>query len=241
MFASLLLLLLTQIPCIPEETSTVCHCKAGMLSACETLKLTNPEKAAEILAQLEKAAAQAKVLEEAGQKAEEALEAEAAADCSEPKECKGQLHHVISRPIAKALEKHETLGGHYKPRDPRFVTRADDEKSHCGYQEWHRKVDAEVIKWLEDHRQATPEQFEAFIREIYNRPLMRARFPNGFCVALPTLFRPGERRALVPLRCRRRRGRARQPRKGCSLPAVRRPDRDEAVVASLSCRAGTAR
>nr|WP_257459899.1 Wall-associated protein precursor [Archangium lipolyticum] len=180
MFASLLLLLLTQIPCTPGETSAICHCKAGMFSACETLKQTNPKKAAEILAQLEKVAAQAKVVEEAGQKAEAASEAEAASDCSEPKECKGQLHHIISRPIAKALEEHGTLRGHYKPRDPRFVSRADDEKAHCGYQEWHRKVDAEVIKWLEDNRTATPKQFEALLREIYNRPLMRARFPNGF-------------------------------------------------------------
>ena len=115
MLTSLLLLLLTQIPCTPGETSTVCHCKAGMLSACESLKLTNPKKAAEILARLENAAAQAKVLEEAGQKAEEAIQAEAASDCSEPKECKGQLHHVISRPIAEELENHKTLHGQYKP------------------------------------------------------------------------------------------------------------------------------
>jgi hypothetical protein len=180
MFASLLLLLLTQLPCTPGETTTVCHCKAGMFSVCETLKQTDPKKAAEIFAQLEKVAAQAKVVEEAGQKAETAIEAEAASDCSEPKECKGQLHHVISRPIANALEEHSTLHGHYKPRDPRFVTRAEDEKGHCGYQEWHRKVDEEIINWLKRQEQATPKQFEAFLRELYNRSLMRARFPNGF-------------------------------------------------------------
>ena len=182
MFASLLLLLLTQIPCTPGETSVVCSCKAGMLSACATLSLENPEKAAEILARLERIAVQAKVVEEAGQKAEEAVEAKAEADsdCSEPKECKGQFHHVISRPIGTALEEHRTLRGLYKPRDPRFVSRAVDRESHCGYQEWHRKVDAEVIKWLERNKYATPKQFEALLREIYNRPDMRARFPNGF-------------------------------------------------------------
>ena len=182
-FASLLFVLLTQLPCLPDESSVVCHCKAGMLSACAALSQENPQQAAEILAQLERAAALAKVAEEEGQKAEAALEAEAraaAADCSEPKECKGQLHHIISRPIAKALEDHKALRGLYKPRDPRFVARAVDEKSHCGYQEWHRKVDAEVVKWLEDNRTATSKQFEALLREIYNRPLMRARFPNGF-------------------------------------------------------------
>ncbi|HYO55610.1 Wall-associated protein precursor [Archangium sp.] len=181
MFASFLLpLLLTQLACTPGDMTVVCNCKSGMLSACATLSLENPEKAAEILAQLEKVAAQAKVVEEASQKAEEALKAEAASDCSEPRECKGQLHHVISRPIAKALEDHDKLRGQYKPRDSRFVTRAVDEKSHCGYQEWHRKVDAEVINWLKDNEAATPKLFEALLRQIYNRPLMRARFPHGF-------------------------------------------------------------
>ncbi|HYO67289.1 MAG TPA: Wall-associated protein precursor [Archangium sp.] len=182
MFTSLVLVFLTQLACTPGETSAVCSCKSGMISACAAVSLQNPEKAAEILAQLEKAAALAKVVEEAGQKAEAVAEAEvqAAADCSEPKECTGQLHHIISKPIARALDDHETLSGQYESRDPRFVSRAADEKSHCGYQEWHRKVDAEVVAWLERFRKATPQEFEAFLREIYNRPLMRARFPLGF-------------------------------------------------------------
>jgi predicted hydrocarbon binding protein len=179
---ALLLLVLTQIPCTPGETSTVCHCKAGMLSACATLSLENPEKAAEILAQLEKVAAQAQVVDAAAQKVGETREAKVqdSSDCSDPTECKGQLHHVISRPIAKALKDHETLGGHYEARDPRFVTRAVDEQAHCGYQEWHRKVDKEVIEWLNDRRRLTPERFEAFLRQIYRRPEMLKRFPHGF-------------------------------------------------------------
>lgn len=82
-----------------------------MLSACETLRLSEPEQAAELLSRLEQTAALAKVVEDVGQKAE-ALAAEAASDCSEPKECKGQLHHIISKRIADALEKHETLKNH---------------------------------------------------------------------------------------------------------------------------------
>ncbi len=92
----------------------------------------------------------------------------------------GQLHHPISKRIARALEAHDTLRGHYTERDPRFVTRAVDKDSHNGYQEWHRKVDEEVIQWLEKYIKATPEEFEAFLRQIYNRPEMRARFPDGF-------------------------------------------------------------
>jgi len=41
-------------------------------------------------------------------------------------------------------------------------------------------VDEEVIQWLETHKQATPAEFEAFLRQIYNRLDMRARFPHGF-------------------------------------------------------------
>jgi hypothetical protein len=92
----------------------------------------------------------------------------------------GQLHHVISAPIARRLELHATLRGRYTARDPRFVTRAADKDSHNGYQQWHREVDREVIAWLDKYLRATPAEFEAFLRQIYNRPAMRARFPHGF-------------------------------------------------------------
>jgi hypothetical protein len=92
----------------------------------------------------------------------------------------GQLHHPISKRIAQALERHATLRGHYTERDPRFVTRAADKDSHNGYQKWHREIDDEVIKWLDDFDDVTPQEFEAFLRSIYNRPAMRARFPDGF-------------------------------------------------------------
>jgi hypothetical protein len=107
----------------------------------------------------------------------EAAESEAA---HEPPNCKGQNHHIISRTIAEELEKHATLHGLYKPRDARFTTRVRDEASHCGYQEWHRRVDAEVIEWLKREIKATPEQFMKMLREIYSRPEMVKRFPNGF-------------------------------------------------------------
>jgi hypothetical protein len=181
MFASLLLLLLTQNPSTSGETSAGCFCEVGTAGEKRMQGLTRQEQLfLELLdgaAAQGKAAAQAKAAEEeASRKAGEAIETGGAPDCSEPKECKGQLHHVISRLIAKALEDHRTLRGQYKPRDSRFVTRAVDEKAHCGYQEWHRKVDAEVVQWLKDYKKATPEQFEALLRQTD----MRARFPHGF-------------------------------------------------------------
>lgn len=168
MFASLLVLLLTQLPSTPGETLVDCLCEA---------ETTWEHRMA--LKLIEEATAQSKEVEKAIRKGDDAAQA-AASDCSEPTQCTGQLHHVISRPIAKALEKHETLQGQYKARDKRFVTRAVDEKAHCGYQKWHREVDAEVVLWLKRNREATAKQFEALLRQIYNRPDMRARFPHGF-------------------------------------------------------------
>jgi hypothetical protein len=92
----------------------------------------------------------------------------------------GQQHHVISKRIAEELDKHPTLKGHYTARDPRFVTRAVDKASHYGYQKWHREVDEEVIRWLQQHPSATSEEFEGLLREIYSRPAMLQRFPHGF-------------------------------------------------------------
>lgn len=109
----------------------------------------------------------------------EAAEAEGKA-APEPPDCQGQNHHIISRPIAKALKRHETLGGLYAPRDERYVAKAKDKESHCGYQKWHRDVDLEIIQWLRAERRLTPEEFMAKLREIYNRPDMLKRFPNGF-------------------------------------------------------------
>jgi len=37
-----------------------------------------------------------------------------------------------------------------------------------------------VIEWLKAQDKATPEQFMKMLREIYNRPELLKRFPNGF-------------------------------------------------------------
>lgn len=179
MLPLILLLVASQVtPCTPGETSLVCECKQARPSACEALRQTDPKLAEAI----EKALQAVKTAAEVQQQADAAAEAEAdaASSAPEPPDCKGQEHHVISRPIAKRLAQHLTLRGLYLPRDPRFVAKAADEKAHCGYQAWHREVDAEVIEWLRVKKKATPEEFEAFLHEIYNRAAMRARFPNGF-------------------------------------------------------------
>jgi hypothetical protein len=170
----------------------VSFCKQGRLAACQELAKLNPGRASQIQAELAKAPLRAEALraaedearEQEDARAEESSESEVAASeaeaSDEPPNCKGQEHHIISRLIARELEMHETLRGLYKPRDKRFKTRAKDQDSHCGYQEWHRKVDAEVIQWLKDKREATPEQFMEKLREIYSRKDMLERFPHGF-------------------------------------------------------------
>jgi hypothetical protein len=134
MHALLLLLIVAQVPAVPGEGSLVSICKQGRLAACQELAKDYPQKAAEIQAELAKAALRQEALrvaeeearEQEDAKADESSEAKSEAS-NEPPDCKGQEHHIISRPIAKALEKHATLRGLYKPRDPRFKTQAKDE------------------------------------------------------------------------------------------------------------------
>jgi hypothetical protein len=41
-------------------------------------------------------------------------------------------------------------------------------------------VDQEVINWLRTYKKATRDEFEAFLRTLYNRSGLRERFPRGF-------------------------------------------------------------
>ena len=184
MLSILLLLVAAQgVPAVPGEGTLVSFCKQGRMSACLELAKDNPGKAAEIQAELAKAALRQEALrvaEEEAQKKEDAEADESSEASAEPPNCNGQNHHIISKRIAEALKEHETLGGLYEPRDKRFVAKAKDKEAHCGYQDWHRKVDAEVIAWLSRYEKAAPEQFMKMLREIYSRPDMLKRFPNGF-------------------------------------------------------------
>ncbi len=185
MLSALLLLLLTQVACTPGETTLVCGCKAGMVSACVTLAGEDTRKAAQVLDQVEAALEQASRME--GKEEEhKARQLQAVAESlsealgSPEPPCKGQEHHLISQRIARALARHSVLRGLYKPRDSRFVARAKDEQAHCGYQRWHRDVDKEVTEWLKDRPKATPQEFLDKLRDLYNRPELKARFPHGF-------------------------------------------------------------
>ncbi|MFE8605437.1 Wall-associated protein precursor [Archangium violaceum] len=184
----LLVLVTTQIPCGPREFSDTCKCKQGMATACEALRQTDKKLADALEAaarqearKVAEAAYAQQGAEESGASDSEVEEAaQVSSDSPEPPECTGQNHHIISKRIARALKNHPILKGLYKARDPRFVAQAKDEESHCGYQQWHRDVDREVVEWLREHSKATSRQFEDFLREIYSRPEMLARFPKGY-------------------------------------------------------------
>ena len=100
-------------------------------------------------------------------------------DPSEKQECTGQLHHIISMKVWRALNDHHILRGQYSYRDPRFISRAKDLKAHCGWEHWHREIDDEIVVWLKKFDQATARQFEAYLRQVYARTELRLRFPNG--------------------------------------------------------------
>ncbi|MCG3180039.1 MAG: hypothetical protein BIFFINMI_02393 [Phycisphaerae bacterium] len=91
----------------------------------------------------------------------------------------GQQHHAVTTKVQRATEAHPNLRGQYQARDPRFVTQAKDLPSHRGYQRWHRELDAEVTNWVRRNHQATPADFEAYLRHRYSQPDLINRFPNG--------------------------------------------------------------
>ena len=92
----------------------------------------------------------------------------------------GQIHHTISTKIGREVGNHPTLRGQYQPRDPRFTTQAIDDAAHRGYQTWHRRLDDEVVRWLQENQSATTQEFESWLRWRYRQPDLLMRFPNGF-------------------------------------------------------------
>ncbi len=49
------------------------------------------------------------------------------------------------------------------------------------YQKWHRDMETKVVDWITDKKQATPAEFEAWLRYLYKTDNeLNRRFPNGF-------------------------------------------------------------
>src|SRR5436190_16693005 len=165
------------LPCVTSDTTVVCYCKQGVAQACATLAAQDEETLKGIL----RAAAMVKAAKEANkaqEKAGDSVDTGCGGDGQDPKDeddqkkCTGQWHHIISMTVWKALELHRVLKGHYTYRDSHFVTQAKDLKAHCGYQKWHKQVDEEIAKWIARHGEATMQQFEVYLREVYSRPAL---------------------------------------------------------------------
>ncbi|MEW6536829.1 MAG: RHS repeat-associated core domain-containing protein [Candidatus Auribacterota bacterium] len=91
----------------------------------------------------------------------------------------GQTHHVISKKIYDALSDHPILGGQYSYRDDGLTTQATNSDAHKGYQKWHREIDAEVSNWISRMPDVTTYDFENYLNDIYNRPELKEKFPDG--------------------------------------------------------------
>lgn len=92
----------------------------------------------------------------------------------------GQNHHLLTNKVMDALSEHRTLRGVFKRNDKRFQYPAKDLDSHNGYDQWHRDIDKEVVRWinLEENRKAAPQQFIHYLHDLYQQPLHRSRIPN---------------------------------------------------------------
>ena len=87
----------------------------------------------------------------------------------------GQAHHPISRGIEKAAKLHEKLKN-LVTRKGWGTVRASLLKDHCGYQDWHRDLDKEIMDWILSHADATLDDFIKYMNELYADPDMVRRF-----------------------------------------------------------------
>ncbi len=89
----------------------------------------------------------------------------------------GQMHHVFSNRIMRALSEHHVLRAVFNRDD--LITQALQGTAHSGYQAWHRGYDQEVVEWLAANADATPKEFLRFLQSIYERKDMLERFPGA--------------------------------------------------------------
>ena len=92
-------------------------------------------------------------------------------------EITGQSHHILSTKIMKALNEHKMLKDIFGRDD--LVVQARDLASHRGYQEWHRRYDFEIVRWLEINKSAGTNNFLNFLQDFYDKPEMQKRFPDA--------------------------------------------------------------
>jgi RHS repeat-associated protein len=85
-----------------------------------------------------------------------------------------QEHHILSKKVQDALDRHPNLKGKFKRNDKGLTT----EGKQKGYERWHRDLDDEAADWLDRNPQATEEEFIEWLQERYNKPDLKERFPK---------------------------------------------------------------
>ena len=87
----------------------------------------------------------------------------------------GQKHHPISNPIQNQVQNNPNLKGNVT-RDGWGTIQASKTEDHRGYQDWHRKVDADTVAWLQDNKYATMPDFCNYMNSVYGTSEMTSRF-----------------------------------------------------------------
>jgi len=92
----------------------------------------------------------------------------------------GQAHHLLGTKITRALNSHPTLKGafDYNRTNSKYIYDALDDAAHKGYQTWHRQYDATVVKWLQNNPAASPTQFDKYLHNLHQQPLLKSKIPN---------------------------------------------------------------
>jgi len=79
-----------------------------------------------------------------------------------------QNHHLISNPVVEALEDIGINGAALRNRLDLQYNSAPGK--HIGYEEWHRAVDAEIVKFIQDNKKLNERELLRFIHDLYQRP-----------------------------------------------------------------------
>ena len=74
----------------------------------------------------------------------------------------GQEHHLLSKKIVGAIEKHPLLKGVFSREDRRLIYKLLDASAHKGYQTWHRQYDKMVVDFIQANPKLTPSQSKAY-------------------------------------------------------------------------------
>jgi RHS repeat-associated protein len=95
-------------------------------------------------------------------------------------EATGQIHHLISNKISRALDNHPALKGafDYGRKNLKYQYKALNEAAHKGYQKWHRKYDDIVVKWIQDNPNASVKSFDNFLHNLHQQDWLKDIIPN---------------------------------------------------------------